>query len=140
MKRVEITYRLNKHFGEDVLQRTQVYYRAKEVKSGRKHLSDLPPPGRALDEGLDDCLAKALKEDPHLSTRKIAKTLNVSSTTMPNHLAKPLGMKCYYMRCVPHTLTATRKAKRAEMAGSMPQRLESHAPSNFNFLGTGGES
>jgi hypothetical protein len=110
MKGVEIIDWLNKPFSEDLLQRTQVYYGIKEVKSGTKDLSGVPPPGRALDEGSDDCIAKALKEDLHLLTRKVAKTLNVSSTTMRNHLAKSLEMKYHYMRCVSHILTATRKA------------------------------
>jgi hypothetical protein len=34
----------------------------------------------------------------------------------------------------------SQKAKQAEMAGSMLQTLESHAASNFHFLGTGDES
>jgi hypothetical protein len=117
-----------------------VYYSIKEVKSGRKNLSNISPPGRALDEGLDDCIEKALKEDPHLSTRKIAKALNSSSTTVRNHLTKPLRMRFYHLRWIPHTLTAAQKAKRKEMAGSMLQTLESHTASNFHFLSTGDES
>jgi hypothetical protein len=64
MKGVEIIERLNEHSGRDALQRTQVYHWMKEVKSGRKDLSNIPPPGRAADEGSDDCIGKALKEDP----------------------------------------------------------------------------
>jgi hypothetical protein len=59
-----------------------VYYWIKEVKSGRKDLSNISPPGRARDDGLDDCIGKTLKKDPHVSTRKIAKALNISSTTV----------------------------------------------------------
>jgi predicted HTH transcriptional regulator len=76
----------------------------KEAKSGREDLSNVPPPGREPNEGLNDCIAKALKEDPHPSTRKIAKALNTSSTTVRKHLTKSLGMKCYHMRWVPHGL------------------------------------
>jgi hypothetical protein len=112
----------------------------KEVQSRRKELSKISPPGRASDEGLDDCIGKPLTKDPHLSTRKIAKALNLSSTTVGKHLMKSLGMKCYHMRWVPHTLTEAQKAKRREMAGSMLQRLESHTASNFHFLWTGHES
>jgi hypothetical protein len=50
VKGVGITDRLNKHYSRDVLQRRQVYYWIKEVKSGRKDPSNLPPPGRALDD------------------------------------------------------------------------------------------
>jgi hypothetical protein len=41
----------------------------KEVKSRRKTFSIIPPLGRALDEGLDKAIGKALKEGPHLSTK-----------------------------------------------------------------------
>jgi hypothetical protein len=44
MKAVEIIDRLNKHYGWDALQRTQVYYWIKEVTSDRKDPSNIPPP------------------------------------------------------------------------------------------------
>jgi hypothetical protein len=140
MKGVEIIDGLNKHYGWDAIQRTQVYYWIKEVKSEGKDLSNIPPAGRAPDEGLYSCIGKALKEDPHLSTRKIAKALDISSMTVQNHLTKSLGMKCYHVRWVSHTLTVAQKAKHKEMAGSMLQTLESHAASNLHFLWTGDES
>jgi hypothetical protein len=86
---VEIIDRLNKHHGWDALQRTQVYYWIKDVKSRRKDLLNITPPGKAPDEGLDDCIGKALKDDPCFSTRKIAKVLNIPCTTVRNHLTKP---------------------------------------------------
>jgi hypothetical protein len=94
MKRVEIIDRLDKHDDRDALQRTQVYYRINEVEPGRGNLSNIPPPGRAPDKGLDDSIGNASEEDPHLSTRKIAKALNISFTMVRNHLTKSLGMKC----------------------------------------------
>jgi hypothetical protein len=118
-KGVEIIDRLNKHYGRDSLQRTQVYYWIKEVKFGSMDLSNIPPPAKAQDDGLDDCIGKAFKKDPHLSTRRTAKALNISSRTVRNHLAKSLGMKWYDLRWVPYELTAIQKAKRREMAGSM---------------------
>jgi hypothetical protein len=97
MNGVEIIGRLNKHYGGDALQRTQVCYLIKEVKSGRKDLSDVPPPGRAPDDGFYDPIENAFKEDPHLSTRKIAKAMNASSMTPRGNLIKSLGMKCDHM-------------------------------------------
>jgi hypothetical protein len=91
MRRADIIDMLNKHYGGDALQRTQVYCWIKEVKLGNKDLSNVPPPRRGPDERLYDCIAKALQEDPHLSTTKIAKALTISSTTLRNHLAKSLG-------------------------------------------------
>jgi hypothetical protein len=63
IKKVEIIDRMNKHYSRDVRQRTQVHYWIKKVKSGRKDLSNVSPPRRAQDDGLDDFIAKALKED-----------------------------------------------------------------------------
>jgi AraC-like DNA-binding protein len=93
MKGVRIIDRLNEHYGGDALQRTQVYYWIGEVKLGTRDLSNVSRPRRAPDEGLDDCIAKALEKDPHLSTKKIARALNISSTTVQNHLTNSLGMR-----------------------------------------------
>jgi hypothetical protein len=82
MKGVEITDRLNKHYDGGALQQTPAYHCIKEGKSGRKDLSHIPPPGKAPNEDLDDCIAKALNEDPHLSTKQILKALNIGSTTV----------------------------------------------------------
>jgi hypothetical protein len=78
-----------------------------------------------------------LKEDPYLSTKKIAMGLNVSSLMVQNRLTKSLGMKSDNMRWVSHTLTAVQKAKWKNMVGSMLQVLQSHAASTFRFLSTG---
>jgi hypothetical protein len=63
MKGTEIIDRLNKHYARDALRRTQVYFGIKDVKSGRKDLSNTQPPGRVLDEGLDSCIKTVLKDD-----------------------------------------------------------------------------
>jgi hypothetical protein len=135
MKGVEIIDKLDKYYGWDALRRRQVYYLIKEVKSGRKDLSDVWPPGRVSDMGLNDCIGKVLREDPRLSTTKIAKALNVSSTTARKHLTKSLGMKRYHMRWVPHTLTATQSAKSREMAGSMLQTWKAVPPPTSTSCG-----
>jgi hypothetical protein len=140
MKATEIIDQLSKHYGWDALQRRQVYSWIKEVKSGRNDFLNIPPRGRAPDEGLDECFGKAAKEDPHLSTREIARALNIGSTIVRNQLTKYLGMKCCHMRWVSHPLTGAHKGKHTEMAGSMLQMLESHAASNFHFLWIDDES
>jgi hypothetical protein len=48
---VEIIDRLNQHYDGDAPQRMQVYYWIKEVKSGRKDLSNVPPLGRPSGAG-----------------------------------------------------------------------------------------
>jgi hypothetical protein len=128
MKGVQIIDRLNKQYGGHTLQRTQMHYWINETKSGSMDLSNIPPREWGQMRDWKKGLQKAPKEDPHLSTSKIAKALNISSTKLQNHLTKSLGMKCYHMRWLTHTLAA-RKAKHGEMTGSMLQTLESHAAS-----------
>jgi hypothetical protein len=111
VKGVGIIDRLDQYYGRDATQRTQVYYWIIEAKSGRHDLANVPPPRSAPDEGVDERIAKSLREILHLLTRKIAKALSISSTTVRKHLNKSLGMKCYHMRWVPHTSTAAQKPK-----------------------------
>jgi hypothetical protein len=91
MKGVEITDKLNKCSDGGTFQRTQVCHWIKEIKSGRKDLSKALPTGRGPDEGLDDCIANSLKENPRFSTKKIVKALNSTSTTVRNHSIKSFG-------------------------------------------------
>jgi hypothetical protein len=92
-----------------------------------------------LSTELDDCIVKALKEDPHLSTRNSATALNIRLRTVRNDLTKSSGMKYCHMGWVPRTLTAAQKVKSVDVAGSMLQRLESQTASNFHFLWIGDE-
>jgi hypothetical protein len=137
---VQIVDRIQQHYHDEPLSRTQIYYWIKEIKLGRTDLSNIPPPGREPDELLADCIAEAHAADPHLSARKIAQALNISLDSVRRHLTVSLGMKCYHMRWVPHTLTDAQKSKRAQMAGEMLVELGKHQASNFHFLFTGDES
>jgi hypothetical protein len=98
MKLVEIIDRLNQHYGQGASRLTPVYSWIKEVKSWRKNLLNIPPPGRVRDEALDGCIGKALKENPHLSTKNIATALNISAMTARNHLTKSLSMRSHHIR------------------------------------------
>jgi hypothetical protein len=116
-----------------------VYGWIKEVKSGKRDLSNILPPGRVSDEGLDDCTGKALKQDPYLLTRRLAMALNIHSAVVRNHLTKSLDeMQPYSMG--PHTLTAAQRAKCRGMADGVLQTLEMHTASHFHFLWAGAES
>jgi hypothetical protein len=114
MKWVEIIDRLNKHYGRDPLQRTQACYWIKEVKSGRKDLSNVLQPGRASDEGLDDSIGKALIKSPPLSTRKIAQTLNTGFRTMQNHLTKFFWDEMLPYAIGPHVHGGTKRKKQGD--------------------------
>jgi hypothetical protein len=88
---VEIIDRLSKHYDPDVIQAAQIYYWTKEVKPGKTDLLTILPPETSPEMGLDDCIGRPLKEDPHLSAKTIAKAVR-------SHLNKSLEMKYYHMR------------------------------------------
>jgi DNA-binding transcriptional ArsR family regulator len=94
---VEIVHRIQQHYSENPLSRTQVSCSIKEVKLGRTDLSNIPPPGREPDELLADCIAEAHAADHHISARKIAQALNISLDSVRHHLTVSLGMTCYHM-------------------------------------------
>jgi hypothetical protein len=131
---------MNKHYGRDALRRTQVYSWIKEVRLGKSGLSSIPSLGMAPDEGRGGCAGKALKEDLRLSMKKATKILTISFTMVRNYLTRSLGMKCYYMRWVPHMLTAAQNAKCRKIVGSTLEMPERHPASNFHFLWPGDES
>jgi hypothetical protein len=56
--------RMNQHYRADAFQRTKVCDWIKEVKSGRKYLSNITPSGRAADDGLNDCIARFIASGP----------------------------------------------------------------------------
>jgi hypothetical protein len=61
--------------------------------TGENGFSNILPKGKTLGEGLDDCIGKALKENPSLSRRRISKTLIIRVTTVRSHLTESLGIK-----------------------------------------------
>jgi hypothetical protein len=109
----------------------QVDYWTRKVMMGRTDLSNTPPPGSERDELLADCIAEAHAADLHLSAKNIAQVLNISLDSVRHHLTVSLGMKCYHMRCVPHTSTDAQQSERAQMAGEMLVELEKHQATSF---------
>ncbi len=52
MKPKDIIVELQKTYGDECLSETQIYFWIREIKCGREDLSDLPKPGRPVDEPL----------------------------------------------------------------------------------------
>jgi hypothetical protein len=140
MQGMEIIRRINEHYGDNALSRSTIYSWIAEVKRGRTDLSNIGSPGRTPDEGLAGVIATRHERDPHLSARKLAQSLGIAASTVCHYLSDVLGMKCFQMRWVPHTLSALQKAKRAEYSRDMLHTLATHESTGFHFLFTGDES
>jgi DNA-binding CsgD family transcriptional regulator len=80
--------------------------------TGGEDLSDEERLGRPPDLSLDEVLAHRLEADSRTTARKIADSLGISSKTVVNHLRDGLGMKCFHLQWVPHTLAEAQKATR----------------------------
>jgi hypothetical protein len=65
MPGVQIVERLRKHYGEDALSRTQLYFWINEVKRRRTGLDIMASPEREPDESLAAVIAGKLDADPH---------------------------------------------------------------------------
>jgi hypothetical protein len=96
--------------------------------------------GRELDEGLAAVIAGKLDADPQLSARRLAHSFGIAASTVWHYLTEVLGMKCRYLRWVPHMLMQPQKDGRIESAKAMLQDFAKHQASNFRFLFTGDES
>jgi hypothetical protein len=140
MPTVEIIPRVRDHYGEDVLSRTQIYFWINEMKHRRTDLGNIAGPGRKPDEGFAGVIAAKLDADPHLSARKLARSLRIAASAVCRYLSEVLEMKCRHLRWVPHTLTAAQKVVRVELAERILQALAKHERSHFHFLFTGDES
>jgi hypothetical protein len=64
MKGVEIIDRLNKHYGQNTFSERRDITGSR-ICNREKEFSNILPPGRVPDEGLDNCIGNALKEDFH---------------------------------------------------------------------------
>jgi hypothetical protein len=72
--------------------------------------------------------------------RKLAQSLRISPTTICHYLSDALGLKCFQLHSVPHTLTVDQKAKYTQYAETMLQIFTVHESPRFHFLYTGDKS
>jgi hypothetical protein len=78
----EIRRRLVEHYGDRAMSRSDRYKWMRDIKSGRTDLQTISSPGRTPDEGLADIIRRRIEEDPHLSARKIARSLDIATSTV----------------------------------------------------------
>ena len=76
IKEMKETYR------EECYSDSQIYFWIRQIKCGRQDLSDLPKPGRPVDEQLTVTIQKAFNKNQFASARSVARKIGVSHTTV----------------------------------------------------------
>jgi hypothetical protein len=137
---VQIVARLRQHYGEGAVSRTQMYFWINEVKRGRTDLNTIGSREREADEGFLAVIAGKLDADPRLSASKLAHSLGIAASSVRRFLAEVLGMKCWYLRWVLHTVTPAQNVIPIELVQSMLQALAKHEHTNYHFPFTSDES
>ena len=92
MQPKDIINEIQNTYGDDAYCVASIYFWIKEIKCGRKSLSNIPSEGRPIDDDVDYIISQQLKINPHISARKIAKKAHCSISTVLNHLHHFFGL------------------------------------------------
>lgn len=87
----DIILEIQSAYGNDAYCAASIYFWIKEIKCGRKSLSNIPSEGRPLDDDVDYIISEQLKINPHISARKIAKKARCLISTVLNYLNHVFG-------------------------------------------------
>lgn len=139
MKPKDIIKNLQETYKDACLSESQIYFWIREIRCGRTNLNDLPKPGRPVDEQLTVSIQRQHSNDKSASARKIARSLNVSPTTVVDHMRNRIGMKLVFLRNIPHILTEDQKIQRVKLSKVLLQNLTQEQETGFEFVLTGDE-
>jgi transposase len=111
-----------------------------ELKTDTFHLIDPPTEGKKLDPLLIKAVEKAVSDDPYAGVREIARKVGSNKDSVNRCLRGPLMMKKKLLKWVPHSLNATQKRIRKELATEMLTILKEDEENDFVNIITGDES
>jgi hypothetical protein len=98
-------------------------------------LDDEPRSGRLPIDFLEIQMLSSLEKQPFHSAYSLAEILDVSHTTILDHLRDSLGMKLFHLRWIPNQLAgqlrASRIRKRQELL-PLPERMEANKFRKFS--------
>lgn len=118
----EATKNLQEVFGKEAIKERTVQFWFQKFKKGDLTLEDASRSGRPSD--VDDAILQSeLKADPFSTTRELADRLQVSQTSITNHI-RQLGYIQKWSKWVPHELTEKNKMNRISACSSLLLRYE----------------
>jgi [histone H3]-lysine36 N-dimethyltransferase SETMAR len=109
-------------YGEDVLTKRQCQNRFAKFRSGKFDVEDAPRSGRAV-EADEDTIKVLIDENRRIITREIAERLNLSNSTVHDHL-KRLGLISKLDVRVSHVLTEKNLCRRVDICDLLLKRQE----------------
>ena len=115
---------LHDAYGDSAPSKATVNRWARLFRGGSVTISDAPRAGRPpISEGLAEAILEQLDEQPFMSLRVLAETLDSSKETVRRCLHTELGYKKYVSRWVPHQLSERQKEERVVAAREMHRQL-----------------
>jgi hypothetical protein len=103
-------------------------------------LDDEPRSGRPRIDFFDIQILSSLEKQPFHSAYSLAEILDVSQTTILNHLRDSLGMKLFHLRWIPTQLTEQLRASRIQKYQELLPVRERMEANEFRNILTGDES
>jgi hypothetical protein len=120
------------------LRTIEKYYEA--LSAGTFSYTDAPSVGRSRDEQLISEVDRVVKENPFLSTRRIADRVKSSKETVRRILHENLKLKKRCSRWIPHQLEGDQKDLRVAKARELLSFLKKEEGFDFSHIITGDES
>jgi hypothetical protein len=136
----DIQARLSIVFGDAAYGLRSLQRSCQYVRQWCDFLGDEPRSGRPPVDFLDIRMLTCLEKEPFHSAYSLAEILNVSHTTILNHLRDALGMKLFHLRWILHQLMEQLRITRIQKCQELLQLLEAMGASKFRNILTGNES
>jgi DNA-binding transcriptional ArsR family regulator len=103
-------------------------------------LDDEPRSGRPPIDFLDIQILSSLEKHPFHSAYSLAEIVDVSHTTILNHLRDSFGMKLFHSHWIPNQLTEQLRASRIQKCQQLLPLLEMMEANTFRNILTGDEN
>jgi hypothetical protein len=110
----DIHARLSTQFVDAAYSLRSVQRWCQYIRQGPELLDEEPRSGRPPIDFLDIQILSSIEKQPFHSAYSLAEILDVSHTTILNHLRNSLGMKLFHLCWIPNLLTEQLRASRTQ--------------------------